>query len=36
MTALWNTKAFDQPIGDDGFGLEILLDGVKALIERRR
>ena len=36
MTALWNAKAFDQPIGDDGFGLEILLDGVEALIERRR
>ena len=36
MTALWNAKAFDQPPGDDDFGLEILLDGVEALIERRR
>ena len=36
MTALWNAKAFDQPPGDDDFGLGILLDGVEALIERRR
>jgi len=36
MTALWVAKAFDQPPGDDGFGLEILLDGVETLIERRR
>ncbi|MGI9083771.1 MAG: TetR/AcrR family transcriptional regulator [Aeromicrobium sp.] len=36
MTALWNAKAFDQPIGDDDYGLEILLDGVEALIDSRR
>ena len=36
MTALWVAEAFEQPLGDDGFGLKILLDGVEALIERRR
>ena len=35
MTALWVAEAFEQPLGDDGFGLKILLDGVEALIERR-
>jgi AcrR family transcriptional regulator len=36
MTALWEAGAFDHPLGDEDFGLAILLDGVEALIGRQQ